>query len=536
MKLDRLQEYFTVFCVTTAGVLAGIYCGQLAAEGDTKKLGYIGAAIAVMLLCLAMKTRIWILIPLAWDLKGSSFMLPLPFSIREIFIMLCFVTFLIYTALKLIKKRPKHDFLDFIMWLNLAYLLSVYIRNPVGLNSLGNDLVGGRPYYITVVVLLGYWVLSRVTLNVKQAGTIPTAILISATVVSFMSIVAYRFPATVPVLSHIYSGVETSSYDAMEANGEQTVAGGDTDPDAVEGRIGALMDFGVVAIAYLCAFYPPTSLLNPLLFWRFLLFTLAWICILYSGHRIGISLGVATIAISGYFRRGLLELIKVGAFFLPILVVLILGNGTLFELPIVAQRALSFLPGHWNWEAVENANASSEWRFEMWHRAMDGNKYIKNKILGDGFGTSQRAQDSVREMAAVGESGEAGMEGQLINGGFHSGPLTAIRVVGAVGLVLLYAWMIYLVIYAVRLIRTSKDTPFFPIALFFGSGICFDPLFYTFVFGGYDVQLPQMILNTAMLKLISDSLAAYKASESHTGTTDQTRPWEPLHEFIPAGA
>jgi len=52
MKLDRLQEYFTVFCVTTGGVLAGIYCGQLAANGDTRKLGYIAAAIAAMIICL----------------------------------------------------------------------------------------------------------------------------------------------------------------------------------------------------------------------------------------------------------------------------------------------------------------------------------------------------------------------------------------------------------------------------------------------------------------------------------------------------
>ncbi|MGB8356663.1 MAG: hypothetical protein WCD79_22385 [Chthoniobacteraceae bacterium] len=539
MKLDRLQEYFTVFCVTIAGVLIGIYCGQLAAEGNMAKLGYIAASIVAMIICLTMKTRIWLLIPLAWDLRTQSYLLPLPFGVRDVFILLTFGTFLVYTALKLVRKKPKHDFLDLLLWINILYLLSVYLRNPVGMLALGNDKIGGRPYYLTIIALMGYWVLSRVTLTVKQGRTVPIAILIGAMLVSTMSIVAYKIPATVPVLSHIYAGVEKSTFDETGQEGDYTqdAAENDGDPDSVEGRIGTLLDFGIVAMAFLCAFYTPMTLFNPLYFVRFCAFMLAWVAILYSGHRIGIVTALLSILVSSYFRKGIMEVFKIVGFFLvPALAALILLQGTLFQLPLVAQRALSVLPGNWNRVAVENAQASTDWRFEMWDRALHGNKYIKDKFLGDGFGVSQKAMDSVRALTNEGKTQEAGMEGQLVTGGFHSGPLTTIRVVGGVGTFLFYIWIIWLSRFAVKLIVSSRNTPFFPIALFFGVGVFVQPFFYTFVFGGFDVELPQTILNAGMLKLIYESIQVYKADQKEAEVIQTTRVRKAMGGFAPVNA
>jgi len=517
MNLENLQQKFTTVAITLIGVLAGVYCGRVAGNGELNTLAYLGALIAVTLVCLVMKTRIWFLIPLAWDLKSKSYLLPLPFGVRDVTIVLSFGMFLFFTAFKLLRRKPTHSLLDFLLGINLLYLLTVYIRNPVGVSALNTDLVGGRPYYLTIIAFCGYWVLSRVVVSPLRARRIPILILVSAIIVGSMSVVAYLVPATVPVLSHIYSGVETSSYE----EGAENFSANSTDnsQDSVSGRIGSLLDFGGITICVLCALYPAITLVNPLYIWRFGTFVIAWLAILVSGHRAGVIIGLSTILISSYFRRGILELFKLLALFLPLLVVLILAQGTLFELPLVAQRALSFLPGNWNQVAVRNAQDSSEWRYEIWRTALKGNRYIKNKILGDGFGVSQKALDDV---AAHPENNE---EGQLIAGGFHSGPLSAVRFVGIVGMIFYYVLIIYLAYRAAKLIRECEGTPYYSLALFFGVPIFFEPFFYTFVFGGYDSDLPQTILSVGMVKLIHESVKDYKK------TTEEDIEVEPASEL-----
>jgi len=528
MKTERLQEYFTVFCITAAGVLGGVHCAQLAGKGDFKSLGFIAAGIAVLL-----KTRIWMLIPLTWNLKSQSFLIPIPLSVHDVAIALSFGVFLIFTAFKLIRIRPKGNFGDFLMWVNMAWLAVAYIRNPVGVNALGTDRVGGRPYFLVLCALMGYWVLTRVVANVKTARLLPGLILSGVCFVTALSLVAYKIPDTVPVLSHIYSGVQQTSYNP---DADQFAADASSGEDSLNDRVDTMLDFGLVTIGLLCAFYNPVNLLNPVVFWRFVLFIASWIAILASGHRLGIVVALWTIFICSYFRNGLLELMRMSIFFLPVLGILVMGHGKLFELPLVAQRSLSFLPGNWSHVAVQNAQDSNDWRFQMWDKVWHSNKYIHNKVLGDGFGTSQKAQDEIVDMMNEGRVEEAGMEGQLINGGFHSGPLTTIRTVGLVGLVPFYLWMMYLARYGYRLIRFSQGTPFFPVALYFGGGALFAPFFFTFVFGAFEGDLAQTVLGAGMLKLVYQSIEAYKNRLEEESLTEKLQLRNSLQDLVPADA
>lgn len=128
------------------------------------------------------------------------------------------------------------------------------------------------------------------------------------------------------------------------------------------------------------------------------------------------------------------------------------------------------------------------------------------------------------------------MEGQLIIGGFHSGPLSTIRFVGFVGLVPFYIWMIYLAFYSAKLIRGAEGTPFYAPAIFFGVPMVIEPFYFTFVFGAYEGALPQIILNGAVLKLIYESLQAYKASQEKPEPGDLPISRRGLHDFVPAHA
>ena len=73
-------------------------------------------------------------------------------------------------------------------------------------------------------------------------------------------------------------------------------------------------------------------------------------------------------------------------------------------------------------------------------------------------------------------------------------------------------------------------------ALFFGVGVFVDPFLFTFVFGGFDVELPQVILNTGMLKLIYESVQVYKADQKEVELIQTARVQKAVGKLVPMNA
>ena len=146
----------------------------------------------------------------------------------------------------------------------------------------------------------------------------------------------------------------------------------------------------------------------------------------------------------------------------------------------------------------------------MWRQALFTNRYIRNKLLGDGFGF--RLQDiqgfeSMGGMASA--SSEQVQEYFLVIGAYHSGPVSAIRYVGGVGLFLMTMFMIAAAVYAWKLIVKSSGTAFFPMALFVGCPVIFLPVAYWLIFGAADGAYIGFLLNLAMLNMLDRSLRSY---------------------------
>jgi hypothetical protein len=86
-----------------------------------------------------------------------------------------------------------------------------------------------------------------------------------------------------------------------------------------------------------------------------------------------------------------------------------------------------------------------------------------------------------------------------------------VRFVGGVGLVIYIVLMIVTARAAWRLIRRAQGTPYYPLALFLGLPLIWEPFYYIFIFGGYDAALPMMIFAIGMLKMLANSLDVYAA-------------------------
>ena len=85
-------------------------------------------------------------------------------------------------------------------------------------------------------------------------------------------------------------------------------------------------------------------------------------------------------------RRG--RTVVLGSFIGVTALVMISLVNLVAPLPPNIQRSLSFLPGTWDQRIRDDANESTDWRVEMWIEVLSSDRYIHDKILGDGLGFS----------------------------------------------------------------------------------------------------------------------------------------------------
>lgn len=514
MNLQRFPKIVGVL-VTLAGLAFAIFCGKVTGSGNAKLLFVLFGVIVTVAMCVLLRSNIWLLMPICWPLIGQIPAIPLPFSVRDISVLLAFGGFLALVALKVVRYRSRFEFVDLLLLVNILYIASVFARNPVGLGAFSSDRVGGKHYFDVIVGVLAYWVLRRVRVAPERVTIIPVLTIFGWGMVGAINLISYLIPSSVPFLLRFYSGI---SLDFVEMPGG---AAASAETAAVTGRISYLSGFGQTLSLFLCSFFPPLSLLSPLRTKRFLAFCLAIFAIVISGHRSIFVAAVAAYFIATYVRKGLHDLAITALCLAPLIAVLLAGQGTLFELPLVAQRTLSFLPAKWNPIATEDAKASSEWRFQIWQIVLGSNKYIENRLLGDGFGLTRRELE-INMLSYYGNDTSGGQESAMVAGAFHSGPLSAVRFVGVVGLVLYYLLMISMARYAIRMFRAARHTGLFPLALFIGIPLIWEPIHYTLIFGGFETGFPNTVYALGMLKLVSSSVEACKA-----GTREKAHSFQP---------
>ena len=491
MSFDRTLQYFsTAIAIVLASVFA-IVCGSLIGGGQFRTFALIFAGIAIITTVIAWRARVWLLIPLCWEMTGKIPITGLPMTVRDIAVGVATISFLVFYALKLLRTKPVFDLLDTFVLLNLACIATVYVRNPVGFDWLGSNMVGGRPYFDIFIGFLAFLVLKRAPLRLHSIRQMPFLVLCGAAFVSLCLLVTYLAPSTASILGGVYSSFGPSE------TGSGAV--GPENPDLI-GRRPDLLLVGIVLIRIVCSRHRPLSLISPRNWVDFLGAVGGMVAILLSGFRTALVTAFIYIGLASYFQKRSRDVVVLATIGVAILAFVSLGNNRLFSLPFGAQRALSFLPGEWDYAAVSDADASSVWRYEMWRMVLTEEKWIKNKWLGDGFGFTRRELEIMN--TREGFIGTSNQEEFLITGAYHSGPLSAVRYVGYIGLLLYLALLSLLSVRAYRLIRLSYGTDLFVVALFVGMPLIWKPFDYIFVFGGFDSSFPETLMMAGLIKLI----------------------------------
>ena len=482
------------------------------------------ALIPIVVILIKLKTSIWILLPISWHLVGRLGWLPLPFTVRDLCFMAVILTFLIFFATRVVPFKRKIGTLDYFIYINLIYLLVVYIRNPVGFWAIQTSMVGGRPYFEVVLAVGAFSVLSRVVIGDVLARFVPLFFVVPAWGIAFLDLFSRVFPQLAYPLASFYSGVGTSSLGG--AYGEQAIVG--------ESRIPGMQFAGTSSVLALCAKYNPTTLISPLYPARMILLGAAFGAIFLSGFRSALLFALTTLLMATLLRRRWRDLWITGSIMLLVIVALISLQGSLIQLPRTMQRALSWMPGDWDQAAVYDAESSSQWRFEMWTWAWNDDRILRDRVWGQGFGLSIEDMSLISTSILAGQGGSGLLGGSdrenfMITGAFHSGPLSTIKYVGIVGLCLYFPLICYMALLAWRLCRSAYGTKAFTLSLFVGIPIIYEPFNFVFIFGALDSGYPQMLFWAGLLNMTRNYLdaVAVKPRDPISSSQENMVSWRP---------
>jgi hypothetical protein len=491
----------TLWLTVVLGLVVAIVIGNAVGSSDMRLVAGMIAAIAVAIVFVKLKTNIWVLMPIGWYLTGRLPWLPLPFTVRDLCMMTAIFFFTLFFATRALRWRRKLGILDYLIYINLAYLATVYVRNPAGFWAMQTSMVGGRPYFEIGLAFGAFMILSRVQITDFIAKIFPLFFVIPAWCVGILDVIGRVIPQAGYVLNSFYSGVgaggATAAFEAEAGLGTTRMTG--------------LLGAGLSSVLALCARYNPITLISPLYPLRFIMLMIAFGAIFLSGFRSALLFAFLAFLLSLILRGRLKDLWVAAGVAMLALVLLISMQGSVLQLPLTMQRSLSWLPGDWNQEAVDDAEGSTQWRVEMWGWAWNDDRILRDRVWGQGFGLSIDDMNLIASSLMAGQGGASRLGGSdrenfLITGAFHNGPLSTIKYIGVVGLSLYYPMMCYMAVMAWRLCRRAYGTKAFPLALFVGIPVIYEPLNYVLIFGALDSGYPQLLFWAGLLNMTRNYL------------------------------
>ena len=486
---NRIIQSVIIFSI---GVFLAIWLGLSLVTDQTQTIIKIIAAI-LFVVCFLLGKRIWLLIPFA-----ASLAIGLRIPGQPDALLLAQIAFIAFSIPQfLLRKLPwRLEFTELEFWILMISIMfaQVYMRNPVGVNIFGGDTVGGKGYVLYAIALASALILCGQRIPASDLKWFMRLSIAGGLLNLAISIMGVLVPAIGFYTGQIYTRSDEVNFENREAVDTRAAS-----------RIGFLTELGKNLSLYISSYISPLSALMKPLWFILILATIA--AALMGGYRTGIIATIMTFIVGIAYRSGGVGLLLSSFMGIGGIALLAVIN-LIAPLPPNAQRALTFLPGTWEQRYKDDAHGSTDWRVEIWKEALSSERWIKNKWLGDGLGFSaaelaaQMNRDKLKGLSGF----DAHVEAVLVNGDYHSGPVSSIRIVGYIGLLVFLVASIRLAIHSHHQILRCRGSEWFPLAMFIGIPMIFGPLIFVFVFGDFKKAGPAFLLSCAMVRLLENNL------------------------------
>lgn len=491
-----------VLIVLVFALCGAVYLGISAATAQYETVAWV-VGIGILIILMTLGGNVWTVIPVAGALSGGLTFLPgfpQPWYVATPIVGGFMLTrFLLRSNM----FQFRWTWLDTFILLQIGVLLQAYMRNPTGLAIFSDSVVGGRPYFDYAVAITSYFLLSIVKTDRKTFVRVVTLVLIVNLGDDLLRAITGFSGNFARLVGKLYTNVEYSA----------NAAGASFAFDVQTTRFGGLMNLGLTLGLISFSFHRPLTSLSPIRPIAFLMLALSVVFSLFSGFRSSIiRLGCFFIA-GTLIRKKPLD-IFIGGAVGSVGILLFSATFGLKHLPDAAQRALSFLPFQVSESAKNVAQASSDWRFEMWRIVLTSDRYIKNKMLGDGFGYSKAEHEAQLKVAETGAAylGDS-IDMFIAKGSYHGWHVEAIRFTGVLGLVIGVILLFAFARYAWLAIRHFEGSKYYGYVVFICIPFLIEPFFHIFVFGSYKSTFMELIAAAGILRLI-DNLRIRELAEA----------------------
>jgi hypothetical protein len=472
-----------------------IYLGVAAASAQYEAIAWVtgGAFLGV---CLMLGKNVWILIPSTLALQGGVNLLPGMIPPWVFMTVSAGAFFMVRVATGRQRLSFKWTWMETALLLIAITILQAMVRNPVGLRAFGGETAGGKPYFLFAFAFAAYYLINASQPTIKSWRWAVILFMVFGIGDGLIQAVSAIIPEFAQVVGQIYSNV---SFDEAMGQG--------IGYDIGERRFGFLMQIGSILGLITCSFWRPISAANPFKPWRGFVAGLAVSCLFLSGFRSGVAALFFRFCVGSAIRRKGLDVIIVSV--MGVLVaVAITGSGNANRLPFGVQRVLTVLPVSLELDerAVSQAENSSQDRFDMWSIVLKSDRYIQNKILGDGF---QFSASEINAMAQANIKGSSFsnisfVERSLEVGNYHGFHVETIRFTGIIGLIAATFALFVFAHFAWRTIKFHRNSKIWGYVIFICMPFMIYPYWYWVVFGSFRADFPQLIAMAAMVKVAYD--------------------------------
>jgi hypothetical protein len=451
-----------------------------------------------LLVCFALGPRIWMLIPLLGTLNLTLMIPGQPSTLivaQAMVVGFCLLRFL----MRRLDYKVAFTELGFWSFLLSLCILQAYIRNPISLDILGGEAIGGRAYALFLVALIPSVILSTLKIPAPDLRWILRLSILGGLTNFFMLMIGNFVPNV---------GIWYGSVSPEAANGGSIQQDGYRGQQATKVRF--VRDISQNIALWIGSYISPLrACFHPVLA-PLIILSLAFAAL--SGFRVQVGAVGLTYLVAIAYRGGRISVaLSVLALIAGLLLLALVNLAT--PLPANVQRSLSFLPGSWDPALVKTAEDSTAWRVEMWEEALLTDFWIKNKILGDGLGMTREEFNYMQSFKKEEIGGAVGsgkltknQEFMMASGAYHSGPVSTIRAIGYAGLLILLLAQFRLAVHAHRQIQRAKNTEWLPLTLLVGIPLVWAPFYFVFVFGDFGPALTTFLMGAAMVRILENNL------------------------------
>lgn len=412
--------------ITLGAFLAAPWLTNEFLGGNPLPLTILFAIGFLLLFVFVLRDNCWIAVPLCIPMTGSLNILPIKFSPAELSILLVIG----YVVLQMfMTERRSITFGPAQIWIPGILFAGVLLYQwgkggGLGLSIFGGEASGGRRFFTILSGMLALPALLWFPLQKSPwLSRVPLLNLIGSIIEFTPFAISSAAPALSPYIYRVYSSVNLEAYAGAQAFRDDSLVR--------VGQIGSLCL--ALQLALLC-YFSPRDWIRPSRWFVIPVSILTFGGTVWGGFR-GVLFNYVGITSICLFLRSRFLLLVAIPFIAGLVALLVVGQGSLFDLPLTIQRTLSPFPGKWDRGAVNSAESSNDFRSSI-KKVYISEFMEKAGWLGEGYKFDAKymmARESDIATKQMEVTGDAQSKSFIIARDHHVGWVALHHVTGWVG-------------------------------------------------------------------------------------------------------